>query len=634
VGSAPLSAKLWSEIAAWSRAEVVNCFGMTEAANWIAGASSRTDGVADGLVGKPWGGAAGVLNDNGTIQSAGTGEIVVRSPCLTSGYFNRPDLTTAVMVDSWFRTGDRGTVDDLGRIWLTGRIKDEINRAGFKVQPAELDMVIEGHPAVAEACVFGIPDLVAGEVVGAAVRLKEQATADAATLQAWCRERLRREAVPERWFMVDSIPRNARGKVNRAAVRQQLAQRAEPVVIDDHSPRALPPPTRGAADNAGPFRIAAQASPATRVSAVVERAWTSILGRRSFRADTPWDQAGGDSIGAMRLWLQIEQQLGTSLPLERLEFNTTPRRLIGIIEKLVEAPDQIASVSSHAQQPLVFLLPPAHGDTPALAQFRAAFNERIRFEVIRYPALNAFIEGGADFNLLVDAAVAQIRAKGNLDAYNIAGYSFGGFVAWETARRLLSSGNEVGFLGLIDTQLVRMRRERRSLSQKAKDYVRRMFESPRHLTLAAVRTFATSFWGAFGAAYQDALEWFFTILARRCPRPLLRRIDRLAAVLPGPTATWFRWELTARVRSCAFQPQTIEPLDVSATLFRSDERPVNSPDYGWGHMCRQLVVLPIRGGHLSLFESGNREGLCSVFGQSVEAAASGGRTKTKISRTA
>jgi hypothetical protein len=51
-------------------------------------------------------------------------------------------------------------------------------------------------------------------------------------------------------------------------------------------------------------------------------------------------------------------------------------------------------------------------------------------------------------------------------------------------------------------------------------------------------------------------------------------------------------------------------------------------------MCRQLVVLPIRGGHLSLFESGNREGLCSVFGQSVEAAASGGRTKTKISRTA
>ncbi len=635
VGSAPLSAKLWSEIAAWSRAEVVNCLGMTETANWIAGASSRIDGIADGLVGKPWGGAAGVLSDSGTIQSAGAGEIVVRSPCLTSGYFNRPDLTAAVMIDGWFRTGDRGTVDDLGRIWLTGRIKDEINRAGFKVQPAELDMVIEGHPAVAEACVFGIPDPVAGEVIGAAVRLKEQATADAATLQAWCRERLRREAVPERWFMVETIPRSARGKVNRTAVGRQFAETAEPVDIDDRPPRALPPSTRGSANNAGPFRIAAQASPASRVSAVVERAWTSILGRRSFRADTPWDQAGGDSIGAMRLWLQIEQQLATSLPLERLEFNTTPSRLIDLVEKLVAEPDPgAAAASSHPQQPLVFLLPPAHGDTPALARFRAAFNGRIRFEVIRYPALNAFIEGGADFNILVNAAVAQIRAKGRLDGYNIAGYSFGGFVAWETARRLLSSGDEVRFLGLIDTRLVRMPRERRSLSQKAKDYVRRMLGPPRPLTLATVRTFAASFRGAFGAAYQDVLECFFTMLARRCPRPLLRRIDSLAASLPGPAATWFRWELTARVRTCAFQPRTIEPLDVSATLFRSDERSGNSPDYGWGHMCRQLVVLPIRGGHLSLFESENRERLCSVFGQSVEAAVSGRRTKMKMSRTA
>ncbi len=641
VGSAPLSAKLWSEIAAWSRAEVVNCLGMTETANWIAGASSRTDGVADGLVGRPWGGAAGVLNDNGAIQPTGTGEIVVRSPSLTSGYFNRPDLTAAVIIDGWFRTGDRGTVDDLGRIWLTGRIKDEINRAGFKVQPAEIDMVIEAHPAVAEACVFGIPDPASGEVVGAAVRLKGPAMADVAALQGWCRERLRREAIPERWFMVESIPRSARGKVNRDAVRRKLAEPGDtPVDIVARSPGALRSSAAGAANNAGPIRIAAQAPPVSRINAVVEQAWTSILGQRSFRTDTPWDQAGGDSIGALRLWLQIEQQLAMSLPLERLEFNTTPRRLIDVIEKLVEAPDQGAAAASlHPEQPLVFLLPPAHGDTPALARFRAAFKERIHFEVIRYPALNAFVDGGADFNLLVDAAVAQIRAKRRLDAYYIAGYSFGGFVAWETARRLLSSGDEVRFLGLIDTQLVRKPRERRSLPRKARDYVRQMLR-PRQdgasgrPTLAAVRTFGTSLWGACGAAYQDVLGWFFNTLARRCPRPLLRRIDRLAESLPGPAAISFRWELTARVRTCAFQPQAIKPLDVSATLFRSDEGAGSLSDYGWGNMCRQLVVLPVRGGHLSLLERGNREALCSLFGQLVQAAMSGRRTKTKLSRTA
>jgi len=152
VGSAPLSARSWSEIAAWSQAEVVNCYGMTETANWISGASSRSDAIADGLLGKPWGGAASVIDDDGSIQATGTGEIIVKSPSLMSGYLKREDLTTAAMIDGWFRTGDRGTVDELGRIWLTGRIKDEINRAGFKVQPAEIDMLLETHPAIAETC--------------------------------------------------------------------------------------------------------------------------------------------------------------------------------------------------------------------------------------------------------------------------------------------------------------------------------------------------------------------------------------------------------------------------------------------------------------------------------------------------
>jgi acyl-CoA synthetase (AMP-forming)/AMP-acid ligase II len=75
---------------------------------------------------------------NKLFQRRGDGEIVLQSPCLMQGYFDRPDLTPAAISNGWFRTGDRGTVDDLGRIWLTGRIKDEINRGGFKVQPASI----------------------------------------------------------------------------------------------------------------------------------------------------------------------------------------------------------------------------------------------------------------------------------------------------------------------------------------------------------------------------------------------------------------------------------------------------------------------------------------------------------------
>ena len=228
VGSAPLSAALWSDIAAWTQAEVVNCYGITETANWIAGASSMGE-VADGLVGTMWGGEAAVMDDNGTILARGTGEIVVRSSCLMSGYLKRQDLTDAAFFNGYFRTGDQGHIDDDNRIWITGRIKDEINRGGFKVQPAEIDTLLESHDAVAEACVFGLPDPMGGEAVAAAIRLKAGQEISSLKLQGWCSERLRRAAVPEHWFFVSEIPRTARGKVSRDNVRRLLTQSAPKV---------------------------------------------------------------------------------------------------------------------------------------------------------------------------------------------------------------------------------------------------------------------------------------------------------------------------------------------------------------------------------------------------------------------
>lgn len=222
VGSAPLSADLWAGIAEWTRADVVNCYGVTELANWVAGASSRIDGIADGLVGKPWGGEAAVKDNAGVIHGTGEGELLVRSPSTMSGYLRRPDLTAEVLIDGWYRTGDAAHIDERGRITLTGRIKDEINRAGFKVQPAEIDALLETHPAVAEACVFGLSDAVSGEIVAAAVRLAPGQDAGAEALKQWCATRLRREAIPERWFVVDKLPRNDRGKINRDAVRRSL----------------------------------------------------------------------------------------------------------------------------------------------------------------------------------------------------------------------------------------------------------------------------------------------------------------------------------------------------------------------------------------------------------------------------
>lgn len=223
VGSAPLSLDLWRAIAGWCGTEAVyNLFGMTEAANWIAGASLAEAGERDGHVGRCWGGRLAVLADDGAIQASGTGEVLVRTPSLMAGYWNDSDGTAQALADGWLHTGDIGRLDDCGGLTLVGRIKSEINCGGIKVHAEEVDRMLERHPDVEEACAFGLPDAVAGECVAAAVVMRAGASFDERALKNWCRTQARTEAVPARLFALSELPRNARGKLVRSEVKGMM----------------------------------------------------------------------------------------------------------------------------------------------------------------------------------------------------------------------------------------------------------------------------------------------------------------------------------------------------------------------------------------------------------------------------
>ncbi|MCZ8315713.1 class I adenylate-forming enzyme family protein [Phreatobacter sp.] len=224
VGSSPLSLPQWEAIAGWSgTGDVWNMFGMTETANWIGGAPLSEARGRDGYVGRPWGGRIAVLDGDGQVRDRGRGEAVVLSPSIMSGYLDQPDPTRAAFAGPWFRTGDIGEIDDDGGLTLVGRIKFEINRAGIKIQAEEIDMMLERHPDVAEACAFGLPDPASGEAVAAAVVPIAGRHLDVAALRSWCRSQVRAEAVPVRLFVVPDIPRNERGKVLRDQVRALVA---------------------------------------------------------------------------------------------------------------------------------------------------------------------------------------------------------------------------------------------------------------------------------------------------------------------------------------------------------------------------------------------------------------------------
>ena len=167
-----------------------------------------------------------IMDETGALLAPGQiGEIVVRGPLVMSGYLDRDDLTERTLVDGWLHTGDLGAVDMLGYLYIRGRLREVINSGGFKVYPGDVESVLARHPAVAEACVFGAADAKWGEAVHAAVQLAPAAKADEAELIAFVKASLDSVKAPKRIHFVDALPRNAAGKVSRAAVAASLEPR-------------------------------------------------------------------------------------------------------------------------------------------------------------------------------------------------------------------------------------------------------------------------------------------------------------------------------------------------------------------------------------------------------------------------
>ncbi len=240
-GSAPLSRQLWEQVRQWAGIDnVQNVYGITETASWLA--QSRTQGgeFVDGLVGRSFGAAIRVMHsgstemplaDNPPCASEEEGFVWVRTPALMKGYYRRDDLTRAVVRQGWFSTGDIGVLDDTGRLHLRGRQREEINKGGTKIHPADVDAVVEGIAGVLDACSFAAPDPLYGETVGIAVVVEDDSAALRRQLLEAMRQRLAEHKRPSRLYLVPEIPRSARGKVNRAKVAEYCAT-LDPAAMD------------------------------------------------------------------------------------------------------------------------------------------------------------------------------------------------------------------------------------------------------------------------------------------------------------------------------------------------------------------------------------------------------------------
>ena len=206
-GSAPLPPDTFERLAAASGQRVLERYGMTETGMNV---SNPYDGERrPGTVGFPLPGVE--------LRLAGNGEVHLRGPNVFDGYWRRPEATAAAFTpDGWFRTGDIGELDPDGYLRLVGRARDLIITGGLNVYPREVEDVLLEHPAVAEAAVAGLPDAEWGELVAAwIVPARGAAPPAEAELAAFAADRLARFKCPRRFLLVESLPRNALGKVLR-----------------------------------------------------------------------------------------------------------------------------------------------------------------------------------------------------------------------------------------------------------------------------------------------------------------------------------------------------------------------------------------------------------------------------------
>jgi acyl-CoA synthetase (AMP-forming)/AMP-acid ligase II/acetyltransferase-like isoleucine patch superfamily enzyme/acyl carrier protein len=318
--SAALPAPVMTELEASLGTQVIEAYGMTEGSHQIASNPLAPLARKPGSVGVAAGTEVAVMDASGSLLPPGEiGEVVLRGPGLMRGYENNPAANASAFTNGWFRTGDQGRLDTEGYLFLTGRLKEMINRGGEKIAPREIDDVLTQHPAVAQAIAFAVPHPTLGEDLAAAVVLKEGAEATEGDIRDYAAARLADFKVPKRLLIVDKIPSGPTGKLQRIGLAEKLSDKL-----------TLP----GGDQDAG--------TPSTSVESELAAIWKSLLRVDRVSVRDSFHALGGDSLSLASMMIEVEARFGTAIPLD--SFLASPT--VETLARLLRATAQVSPPSS------------------------------------------------------------------------------------------------------------------------------------------------------------------------------------------------------------------------------------------------------------------------------------------------
>ncbi len=310
--SAPLPRSVLAQLEEVFKAPVIEAYGMTEASHQIS--SNRLPPAVRkvGSVGMPTGSDVAIMERSGNFSEPGNiGEIVIRGANVTPGY-EPEEFNKEAFINGWFRTGDLGYLDSSGFLFLTGRLKEVINRGGEKVSPREIDEALLDHPDVLQAAAFAIPHSSLGEEIAAVIVVRDPVNTKEASIRDYLVGRLASFKVPARLLIVEDIPKSSTGKVQRAVLAGIFAGRMQGESIP----------------------------PKNDLETLVASIFADVLEVRPIGASDNFFALGGDSLRAMQVISRVRSLFSVNLPIATLFSKPTVAELAREIGVSVEALDE------------------------------------------------------------------------------------------------------------------------------------------------------------------------------------------------------------------------------------------------------------------------------------------------------
>ncbi len=370
-----------------------------------------------------------VLDENMQPLPAGIyGELYVGGDGLAHGYLNRPDLTAERFVSHPFsdepdaklyRTGDRVRWLSDGNLDFGGRLDTQVKIRGFRVELEEIDAVLLKYPAVELCQTLARPDPAgSSQLVSFFTAKPGQGKVDIMQLRHYMSEQLPNYMVPSRLVELTQMPLNISGKINRSALLE--------------TPEYL----AGAAPAETSFT-----APRDDLEQTVTNLWEDVLQRKSIGIDDNFFELGGHSLTAIQLVVKMESLMGSQMPISALYRTPTVRGLAAFLRESGRAGIQTAEGSAVLRIPVFGIGNPANYGL-------LGSHLDPQFELYQ-PSLPDVLMKPLD----VGAAehIQQIKAVQPHGPYRIFGWSFGGLMVYEIARQLAENGDEVAFLGIVDT---------------------------------------------------------------------------------------------------------------------------------------------------------------------------------------